>query len=348
MHSRLFSNDPRVSGMAYGFWEAEQNNQSMIMHGGDTLLFHSQLVLLPERSLGLFVSCNSPSGESGEQAGRDLLQAFMDRYYPVPLAGADAPNATAESGEDLGRFTGSFRPARSAFTTFEKAGTLFSQVKVSRSQNGTLTIARPGQDEKQWTWVEPAVFQPADVLDAGAAGEKAVFRDSQGKADYLFFEDNPTTAYERVAWYEEAGFSFEILASCILFFLSTLIWPLRSFCASFPAKQEGPVSGPARAARWLAGASGMLSLLFLLGLTSTASSSPTNEIIYSMLASLQVLLTIPLITAVLMLACAAFCAFAWKSRWWSLKGRIHYTGMVLSLLAFIWWLNNWNLLGYRL
>lgn len=348
MHSRLFSNDPRVSGMAYGFWEAEQNNQSMIMHGGDTLLFHSQLVLLPERSLGLFVSCNSPSGESGEQAGRDLLQAFMDRYYSMPFAGADAPNATAESVEDLSRFTGSFRPARSAFTTFEKAGTLFSQVKVSQGQNGALAIARPGQDETQWTRVELSVFQPADALDAGAAREKAVFRDSQGEADYLFFDDNPTTAYERVAWYEEAGFSFGILAFCILFFLSTLIWPLRSFCARSFAKQERPVSGPARAARWLAGASGMLSLLFLLGLTSIASSSPTNEIIYSMPASLQVFLTIPLITAVLMLACAAFCAFAWKGRWWSLKGRIHYTCVVLSLLAFIWWLENWNLLGCRL
>ena len=122
MHSQLFSNDPKVSGMAYGFWEMEQNNQSMILHGGDTILFHTQLVLLPERSQGLFVSYNSPSGDSGEQAGRDLLQAFMDHYYP--LAATDMPESVTGSAENLTHFVGSYRPARSAFTTFEKAGTL--------------------------------------------------------------------------------------------------------------------------------------------------------------------------------------------------------------------------------
>ena len=75
-----------MSGMAYGFYEKELNNQSLILHGGDTILFHTQLVLLPENNLGLFVSYNSPSGDSEEQAGRDLLQAFMDHYYSTPVA----------------------------------------------------------------------------------------------------------------------------------------------------------------------------------------------------------------------------------------------------------------------
>ncbi len=47
MHSQLFTNDPRVSGWAYGFWEMELNNQSIIGHGGDTILFHTLLQLTP-------------------------------------------------------------------------------------------------------------------------------------------------------------------------------------------------------------------------------------------------------------------------------------------------------------
>ena len=92
----------------------------------------------------------------------------------------------------------------------------------------------------------------------------------------------------------------------------------------------------------------MLNLFFLIGLISFASVSLTNEIIYSTPASLIALLTIPLITAILSLACTAFCAFAWKRGYWSLTGRIHYTSVVLALLIFTWWLNNWNLLGYKL
>ncbi len=349
MHSRLFSNDPKVSGMAYGFYEMELNNQSMILHGGDTILFHTQLVLLPKSNLGLFVSYNSPSGESGEQAGQDLMRAFMDHYYPPDAE--DLHKSISGSGENLTLFVGSYRPARSAFTTFEKAGNLFSQVKVSTGPNGTLSIAQPGQAAKQWIEVEPSVFWPADGTGDKASSERLVFgKDGQGEINYLFFENNPTTAYEKVAWYEEAGFSFDILAVCILLFLSTLIWPLSSIFNRCSSKQERSVKQQrmARAARWLAGGAGMLNLLFLIGLISVASVSLTSEIIYSTPASLIALLTIPLFTAILALACTAFCAWAWKNGYWSLKGRIHYTSVVLALLTFIWWLNNGNLLGYKL
>jgi hypothetical protein len=104
----------------------------------------------------------------------------------------------------------------------------------------------------------------------------------------------------------------------------------------------------ARAARWLAGGAGMLNLLFLIGLLSIASASLIDEIIYSTPASFLAVLTIPLITAILTPACTAFCAWAWKNGYWNLTGRIHYTSVVLALLTFIWWLNNWNLLGYKL
>lgn len=351
MHSRLFSNDPKVSGMAYGFYEMVLNNQSMILHGGDTILFHTQLVLLPESNLGLFVSYNSPSGDSGEQAGRDLMRAFMDHYYPLAATDTDMPQSISGSGENLTHFVGSYRPARSAFTTFEKAGTLFSLVKVSTGPNGTLSIAQPGQADKQWIEVEPSVFWPADGMGDKASSERLVFgKDGQGEIDYLFFENNPTTAYEKVPWYEEAGFSFDILAVCIFLFLSSLIWPLGSIINSCPSNPERPVKQQrmARAARWLAGGAGMLNLLFLIGLISVASVSLTSELIYSTPASLIALLTIPPFTAILALACTAFCAWALKNGYWSLKGRIHYTSVVLALLTFIWWLNNWNLLGYKL
>ena len=38
---------------------------------------------------------------------------------------------------------------------------------------------------------------------------------------------------------------------------------------------------------------------------------------------------------------------AWRERYWSLAGRLHYTLVTLGALGFVWWLSYWNLLGFR-
>lgn len=81
MQQQHFTNDPRLPGMAYGFYEQQINRQRLIGHSGDTNLFYSLLVLLPKAHVGLFVAFNSPSGSTASQ---NLLQAFMDHYYPAP------------------------------------------------------------------------------------------------------------------------------------------------------------------------------------------------------------------------------------------------------------------------
>ncbi|HEY5731189.1 MAG TPA: serine hydrolase domain-containing protein, partial [Anaerolineales bacterium] len=47
MHSQLYTPDPRLESMAYGFFESTVNGQRILSHGGDTTLFHSGLYLLP-------------------------------------------------------------------------------------------------------------------------------------------------------------------------------------------------------------------------------------------------------------------------------------------------------------
>jgi CubicO group peptidase (beta-lactamase class C family) len=126
MHSRLFTGDPKVNGMAYGFWEMNPDNPRVIGHGGDTILFHTQLVLIPESQLGLFISCNE---QASEPAVNELLQAFMDHYYPVSPPPVTEPISGFEKNASL--FAGSYRPTRSAYTNYEKLGSLFQEIQVS-------------------------------------------------------------------------------------------------------------------------------------------------------------------------------------------------------------------------
>ncbi len=90
----------------------------------------------------------------------------------------------------------------------------------------------------------------------------------------------------------------------------------------------------------------MLNLLFMIGLIALSSTAPT-PLIYSIPSSLIALLAIAIIAAIMALASAAFTALAWKNGYWGIAGRLHYTLVVIALLAFVWWLNNWNLLGLK-
>ena len=38
---------------------------------------------------------------------------------------------------------------------------------------------------------------------------------------------------------------------------------------------------------------------------------------------------------------------AWLRRWWAWCDRLHYTSVLLALILFLWFLNSWNLLGFR-
>ena len=56
------------------------------------------------------------------------------------------------------------------------------------------------------------------------------------------------------------------------------------------------------------------------------------------------LLAIPILTALLTVGLLIFTVRAWKEGYWSTFGRVHYS---LITLAFTWFVNYWNLLGFR-
>lgn len=93
-------------------------------------------------------------------------------------------------------------------------------------------------------------------------------------------------------------------------------------------------------ARWLAWVISALYLLFLglfvVGI-SDLSITPLAK------AALAVALVATVLTAG-MVACADL---AWQRRYWSVVGQAHYSLVTLGALAFIWFLNYWNLLGFR-
>jgi CubicO group peptidase (beta-lactamase class C family) len=80
MQKPLFTHDPRVNSIANGSIELSRNDQRIIVHGGDTIFFHSMKVLFPKHNLGVFVSYNSDGG--GALTHDSFPGAFIDHYFP--------------------------------------------------------------------------------------------------------------------------------------------------------------------------------------------------------------------------------------------------------------------------
>src|SRR5216110_2997539 len=83
METRQFELHPMINGLGLTFMEYCMNPVRAIAHGGDTVYFHSDMVLIPDQHIGYFVSYNSlvknVDGGRGE-----VWRTFVNRYFPIP------------------------------------------------------------------------------------------------------------------------------------------------------------------------------------------------------------------------------------------------------------------------
>lgn len=357
MQTQQFTNDPRVPGMAYGFYEQNLNGQRLLVHGGDTILFHSLLALLPEHHVGIFVSYNSVGGGLARDT---LLQAFLDHYFPAPKETIQQP--PAGFAERISQISGNYWPTRRSYTTYEKLAVLISTVSVNDGGNGRLLISLSGQP---LTFVEvaPWVFHQVD------GPETVVFRaDHNGMI--MLISSLPFEAFNKVAWYDAPTLHLVLVVACVLLFLSALLlWPLSYMrrvmrrgarskksgrnadlvgSQTHPPDEQGKPPGKRRGilpilTSWLAGMLSVLNVLFLIGLVLTISN-PLN-LAYGVPPTLTALFALTLVSAVLTGGVVISTILAWRGHFWSVGRRVYYTFVALAALAFAWELVYWNLLG---
>jgi len=326
MHRWHFTHDPRINGMCYGFYEGHLNDQKIIEHGGDTIYFHSLLVLLPEENVGLFVSFNSIDTEPENPLGGarvELLQAFLDRYYPIPDSSSLHPPVDFQ--QRAGQLTGSYGITRTVYTTYEKLMGIMMKFDVSATEDGLIFLS------KQWVEVEPMVFHEV------GGQQTLVFReDSQGCITHMFVSGWPVMAFVKLAWYEASMFHYILLSVSMVLFLSVLAWPIGALRNRLKGKKKTGILR-SRQARWVAGGMSALYVLFLIGMVIVLSN--TTSPMYGVPPLLPFVLVLPLLAAVLTIAALGFTVLAWKNRYWGVVGRVHYTLVTLAALAFIWFLD---------
>jgi hypothetical protein len=243
MLSRLWAPDPQLTGFTYGFWELQSHGQRILYHPGNTLQFHSLLMLIPDQRLGLFVSYNT---DTAATLWDKTLFDILDYYFPEAQSSVLSP-----TGFDAraGRFAGTFHLARSSYTTMEKVNHLLAEwVQVKPSNDGALLLGSPFSPQKN-RLVET---QPLHFVETQYGVELAFLEDDRGRITHLVDLHMPAQTYEKVPWVAEPNLHYALLEVCSALFLSAILAGIAGAAASlFRKGRSSPQPRGARLARWL-------------------------------------------------------------------------------------------------
>jgi hypothetical protein len=89
----------------------------------------------------------------------------------------------------------------------------------------------------------------------------------------------------------------------------------------------------------------ILNVLFVIG--TMLWGDPAAAPLFGVPLLYQIVLGLGVLAAVLTIGALVFTVLAWKDSYWGIAGRVYYTLVTLAAVAFVWFLNYWNLLGWR-
>ncbi len=330
MHTRAFGGDRRVNGFALGFYEKSSHGLRIIGHGGDSQWFHTDLALIPSEHLGVYLSFNTNTG--GQLTFRPFLEEFLDHYYPETLPAITAPAGFLATAD---RFTGLYRSNRRAYTTYLKALGLAGATSVSVGDDSTLVMG--GSDD-------PLRLVPIDSLlfrEKNGNQRVAFSVDASGRITHAFMGGDPTSVLDKQAWYEGTNLHLFLWAFATLVSIGLVGGGIRRL---FLSRARGE-PGVRMAGKWLMAAA-LAELAFMLALVKVSGDLITL-LLNGNQTPILIALAFPVLLALFLLGALIVGFRQWNAPRVSTGARLRFMGTVLVLLLFLWSLNQWNLLGWK-
>ncbi|MEM8532378.1 MAG: serine hydrolase domain-containing protein [Chloroflexota bacterium] len=256
MHETLDTHFPPLNGMTLGFYQQDQNGLRIIGHGGDIAVFHSDLFLLMDENIGVYISMNSGGIGGANALIREHLQkAFVDRYFPV-AAPVPVPLPTAyEHGQAM---AGTYEFSRRSVTNPFAAPMILSQTYVSVGIDGELYVT--SEPQKTWQEVEPWVWQ------AKGGTERLVARVVDGQVQAFAVEPSSSTMIATpVPWWRSSAWLILAFGGAVLVFaMSIVAWLVRAF-ARWRFGVPFPLKGARAIAYRMAPIASCITLAYMLG-----------------------------------------------------------------------------------
>ena len=221
MHSPQSRMAPGMNGYDLGFYQENRNGLRIIGHAGDTEAFHSDMHLLLDKHVGVFMSFNS-AGKAGavEQVRTALFRAFLDRYFPYV---APQEQTVADPKADAARVAGWYLSSRRIVSGLRLLYAL-TQTQVTANPDGTIKIAALTDlsgTPKTWREVGPLTYR-----EVGGQTHTKFVAGKDGRIRYWISDDFlPVMVFQPVHGLRNFGLLKPLGTAFILVLLLTLaIW----------------------------------------------------------------------------------------------------------------------------
>jgi CubicO group peptidase (beta-lactamase class C family) len=331
---------PSMNAMCLGFYEQWLDGHRSIGHGGDTVSFHSNLHLILDANVGLFVSYNSPGRAEIDPRGL-LFNKFMERYFPAPPSNEPT---LATAAQDAAAVAGPYEVSRRFDTNVLAITTVLGETKVTvNPKDNTISMGAKGlnQQPERFREIAPMVFRQVD------GNAKIAFApDPSGRQ--IAYIDYPFMVFQKISNpLDKQGVNYFIIGfSLCVIALTLLLWPIAAMLRKHYGKPLS-LEPAAKRLRLLVRLVCLLVVVFVVGLLVPLSrmNSPLTERNDFGLHLLQVL---GLLTGVGALVAIYSSLKSWgdSQQWFWYK--LWNTFLALSCVGFFWFIFHWHLLNFHL
>ncbi|MFP8957991.1 serine hydrolase domain-containing protein [Natrialbaceae archaeon A-CW3] len=236
MFEQQATNHPGVDGIGYGYMVTKYRGETLVVHTGGGMYFHTLFVLFPEHDVGLFVSFNTM------EPFDDVLDGFMEERFGAYERALEPNSTTADRADE---YEGEYR-ITSFQTTHEKflglqPARVPGTVTVYVTEDGVLELTPIMGETSRWVEVEPGVFEPKTVevepgvYEPGESEPRTIDDYGFGQTsiaieDGHLYMGGATPPYEQLSWYETIVAQAVFLGAWLVTLLSTLvIWPVNAY-----------------------------------------------------------------------------------------------------------------------
>ena len=352
VHRQWATHHEALDGSAFGLVESRHGDARVLRHNGGTIAFLSDMVIVPERGLGLFVAYNSNA--AGEALG-DVVDGFLEQFVETtdadsgddPGSGRLTPDGQPTRAEAL---AGTYRSLRLSETGHDRITTTLQAptLGVSVADDGALVTERGGSAQR-WVEVEPLVFEheTGDRRIAFRTGGEG----TSGRVEYLFV-GGAVSAYAPVEGVDSLSLQAALVGAALLVMASAVVgWPTAALVRWYRADDGGtPLpsrerlrTDPSAQARWVA-AGAMVAFAAFLALAVLHLAVAQLAVLSTPPLTFTALFALSVLGALGALAAVGYAVHGLARGSWSLVGRAHYALVAASLVVFAWVLAYWNLL----
>ncbi len=334
MQRRQFGHPASLPSMALSFGVMDRDGRQLLQHSGATFVFHANLALLPGEGVGVFLAFNAPG-----EAGAEILEAFLDRYYPTPEPAAVRP--PADFADRSGRYVGAYRDTRLAFTRLEKA-MRFNELWVHATDRNTLflgdLLSDPGNPDEGVEYIEigPNLFRQAEGDVLVAFGE-----DDSGRINALLLGSS-VNSFARIPWYETVHVLVLVAIVSLVVFAAA---GARGIWLAVRHRRRGVVQP-----RWVRAAAGVkialcaTNAVFIVGFAAMVVTM-TDYFRYP--PGMSAILALPVASVVLTAIAAGLSLLAYVRRSGTRLGHMNGVVVTLTSAVLLWFLAEWNILGWQ-